>query len=269
MSMYNSAIQILSELALHESGVELPEKAPTSIFEQVMDTLYEIPILNESESVFSVEMVPVRTSNRLGYYLIEMEDLSRYMMTNRIDNVRDAVGNILECNGLHGCYDKVALVIDEASILNELEDLGLPMSDYYKTKPAPTNLGIPVSDGTVYKTKIRQFANSKEVMDVLTGRYGLPLIKKNYTKVGLLGDDYDKPHLDNSQMSEEGNIKVQPGDQVITEKDDKKKEDKKQNSADKNPVSEDASFQHMSAHDLRVQRIRDIMGGKYDDEDLL
>ena len=35
-------------------------------------------------------------------YLIEMEDISRYMITNKISSLKEAIGDILECNGLEG-----------------------------------------------------------------------------------------------------------------------------------------------------------------------
>ena len=51
------------------------------------------------------------------------------MITNRISSLREAVGHILECNDLVGQYDNVALVIDEASILDELAALGIDPKD--------------------------------------------------------------------------------------------------------------------------------------------
>ena len=215
MSIFNTAIQTLSEVAIQESGVTPPQTADDSLLEEFGAMLNNMPSLTEDEMRFDVRMVPVKESTNLGKYLIEMEDLSRYMITNRISSVKDAIGNILECNGLDGQFMNVALVIDEASILNEVDDLGYCLDGKF---PAPQpGLGETIYGRPDAMKYIRRIANTKELLDTLYNTYGIPFIKKNYTQIGLL-----KEETDLSSDKEDVQMKKSPNDEVLHEKDTKK-----------------------------------------------
>ena len=208
MSIFNTAIQTLSNVAIQEAGITLPDVVTTNLAEEMKAKLDGMDYLTEDEMRFTVEMVPVRENRRLGKYLIEMEDLSRYMITNRISSLREAVGHILECNDLVGQYDNVALVIDEASILDELAALGIDPKDG-EYPEVQTGIGQTVFGNPQALRDIRRIANSKEVLDKLFSNYGLPFIKKNYKQVGLL------------ETVEDVKMDAKPGDKVLQEKDKK------------------------------------------------
>jgi len=208
MSIFNTAIQTLSNVAIQEAGITLPDVVTTNLAEEMKAKLDGMDYLTEDEMRFTVEMVPVRENRRLGKYLIEMEDLSRYMITNRITSLREAVGHILECNDLVGQYDNVALVIDEASILDELAALGIDPKDG-EYPEVQTGIGQTVFGNPQALRDIRRIANSKEVLDKLFSNYGLPFIKKNYKQVGLL------------ETVEDVKMEAKPGDKVLQEKDKK------------------------------------------------
>lgn len=213
MSIFNTAIQTLSNVAIQEAGITLPDVTTTNVAEEMIAKLDGMDYLTEDEMRFTVEMVPVRENRRLGKYLIEMEDLSRYMITNRITSLREAVGHILECNDLVGQYDNVALVIDEASILDELAALGIDPKDG-EYPEVQRGIGQTVFGDPQALKDIRRIANSKEVLDKLFSNYGLPFIKKNYKQVGLL------------ETVEDVKMEAKPGDKVLQEKDkDKNKPD--------------------------------------------
>lgn len=213
MSIFNTAIQTLSNVAIQEAGITLPDVTTTNVAEEMIAKLDGMDYLTEDEMRFTVEMVPVRENRRLGKYLIEMEDLSRYMITNRISSLREAVGHILECNDLVGQYDNVALVIDEASILDELAALGIDPKDG-EYPEVQRGIGQTVFGDPQALKDIRRIANSKEVLDKLFSNYGLPFIKKNYKQVGLL------------ETVEDVKMEAKPGDKVLQEKDkDKNKPD--------------------------------------------
>ena len=215
MSIFNTAIQTLSEVAIQESGVKQPQTADNTLLEDFGEMLDNMPSLTEEEMRFDVRMVPVKESRKYDKYLIEMEDLSRYMITNRISSVKDAIGNILECNGLDGQFMNVALVIDEASIINEIDDLGLNISGQY---PAPQpGLGETIYGRPDAMKYIRRIANTKELLDTLYNTYGIPFIKKNYTQVGLLKEESDI----SSDNKEDVQLKTKPNDEVLHEKDTK------------------------------------------------
>ena len=305
MSLFKSAIQTLSQMAIQEAGVAVPQKAEQSLLEDVQMSLSQLPLLNEDESRFSPEMVVVKTSNRLGRYLIEMEDLSRYMITNNLVNVAEAVGNILEVNDLQGQFANVAIVVDEQSINEDMEELGYAVSGAMQTPPK--GLGLAMIGKQEDFSKLRRIANTKQMMDVLTGRYGLPLIKKNYSKVGFLeaaqaakkaaeedvqlkaGDDdkviHEEPKDDDKaskgkKANDEGNGKDFKDDAAKEDKpkykDTGKKDDcadgsdneagKTEQPGDEDPVQESAIFGNMTPHEMEIQRIRDIAAGKYDDQ---
>ena len=304
MSLFNSMIQTLSNMAIQEAGVDIPQAANQSLCEEVVQSLRNLPLLNEEESRWDANMVVVKASNRLGRYLIEAEDLSRFMTTNGISNAKEAIGYILEANGIGGQFHNVAIVIDEASILEDMEELGYAASGSMTTPPK--GLGLAMIGKQEDFSKIRRIANSKQLMDVLTGRYGLPLIKKNYQQVGFLESKDEK-----DPTEEDVQIKKGKDDQIIHEEDPKGKEkgkkdkgkdsecptegdipeetkdDKKKSSksskkdeddgsdneaerteqpGDEDPMQESAFFGQMSAHDLQLQRIRDIAAGKMDAE---
>lgn len=213
MSIFSTAIKTLSDIAIQESSVELPTETKSSLVEEVQEMLDDIPSLNESEMVFDVRAVPVVANSRFNKYLIEMEDISRYMITNKISSLREAVGNILECNDLEGEFNHVALVIDESSILSEMEDLGICCCDNKKypdntdfSKVGKTSFGA--QDNMKY---IRRLANSKQLLDTLYNNYGIPFIKKNYNQVGLLKEE--------AQYAEDVELQKKDKEKVLHEKD--------------------------------------------------
>jgi len=200
--MFANAIKTLSDMALNESGFEVPKNADEKLLEEFKVQVESLPLLTEEEAEFQVYMVPIHQNKRFGRYLIEMEDLSRYMASSNIHNVKEAVCNILNANGLQGQYANTGIIVDENGLLadccpdqNCANDCNAnkPVSkDHFDNSKAMGFNLIKQSD----MNKIRQIANTKKFMDALTGRYGLPLFKKNYDTVGLLkemtGIDEDK-----------------------------------------------------------------------------
>ena len=249
MGLFKSALQTLSEMAINESGLTLPETADATLLEDMQQTLANMTALTEQEMVFPAETVLVRKSERLGRYLVEMEDLSRYMLTNGVVNAKDAICNILEANGIDDAYyTDVAIVVDETSILDEMEDLGYNTPGTLTTPPK--GLGLAMVGQQTDFSKIRRVANTKQLMDLLTGRYGLPLVKKNYKQEGFLEAA--------KQASEDVELKKKQGESVIHEQ-----EPKKNNTAAKdNGVVEESA--DLDPYQIEVQRIKDIMAGKYD-----
>lgn len=228
MAILSSALQTLSEMALMETSIDIPRETSSDICQMLVEDLGQMEYLTEEEMRFDVHMIPIRASKRLGKYLIEMEDLSRFMMTNGISSVKDAIGYILEANNIQGQYHNIGLIIDEDSILNEIESLGYNITtDCWKATPKP-GLGMPLigKDHRDFQY-FRDIANTKQLMDLLTGRYGLPLIKKSYKQIGLLGM-LNNPNLhseengenligDLDESSEDVKIPPKPGYTVLNE----------------------------------------------------
>jgi len=284
MSLFKSAIQTLSEMAINESGLTLPETADRTLLEDVAQMLTNMPALNEDEMRFTPDMVVVRQSDRLGRLLIEMEDLSRYMLTNGVVNVKTAISNILEANDVADRFYDVAIVVDEASILDEMEDLG-HNTDGSMPNPEP-GLGKPIF-GNDQKdfAKIRRVANTKQLLDLITGRYGLPLVKKNYKQEGFLeatqkaseedvelkkGEDQDVIHEEEPEKKDK---KCKECDDDDDDKDDdkdekkSKKSKKKDDDDDDDDEDEEESVEesaNLDPYQAGVQRIKDIIAGKYD-----
>lgn len=282
MSIMKSALNTLSEMALLESSVDIPQETSSDICQLLMDDLSQMEYLTEDEMRYDIRMVPIRASKRLGKYLIEMEDLSRYMMTNQITSIKEALGNILEYNNIEGQYHNVGLIIDEDSILNEIESLGYNITtDCWKATPKP-GLGMPMigKDHRDFKY-FRDIANTKQLMDLLTGRYGLPLIKKSYNQIGLLGvrntnDDLQSDeYADNFIAEETEDVKIQPkdGNTVLQEKPLKKNTarfngagNNQQNTTNPRTVGPSNTIQEsVNPREAYLQQLRDIAAGKYDE----
>ena len=264
--MFNSAIQTLSEMAIADNGTKIPQTTKVSVVEEVKSLLDGLATIPVSECKFTAEMVPVRESKRFGKYLIEMEDLSRYMITNGLSSVTEAIGSILECNGLKGQYHNTALIIDEASILDEMSTLGIGTDDNL-SKWHDAGLGKGLWGDQANVMTYRKFANTKQMMDTFTGKYGIQLIKKNYN-VGLA----------EAAEQEDVQLKVEPTDQVIHDKkfiaDDIESEeigDELDDMMGFGDVENDDSdsdledFQEsVDPHQKHLQYLRDIASGKYD-----
>lgn len=276
--MFNSAIQTLSEMAIADNGTKIPQTTKVSVVEEVKSLLDGLATIPVSECKFTAEMVPVRESKRFGKYLIEMEDLSRYMITNGLSSVTEAIGSILECNGLKGQYHNTALIIDETSILDEMSTLGIGTDDNL-SKWHDAGLGKGLWGDQANVMTYRKFANTKQMMDTFTGKYGLQLIKKNYN-VGLA----------EAAEQEDVQLKVEPTDQVIHEK---PVEAKKLSKADQKFIADDIESEEIGdelddmmgfgdvenddsdsdlediqestdPHQRHLQYLRDIASGKYD-----
>lgn len=217
MGMFSNAIQSLSQLAIQESGVNIPQTADDSLVDEIKARLNSMTPLTEEEIYVPAEAVTVKLSNRLNKYLIEAEEISHFMITNGLTNFKEAVGYILEANDLSGEYHNVAIVIDEDSILDEMDNLGYAVSDFNLQTP-PKGLGLAMVGKQRDFAKLRNIANTKELMDLLTGRYGLPLVKRNYTSVGLLNRTV------HHEAVEETEIKPPKDAKVLHEEDPKKKQ---------------------------------------------
>lgn len=273
MAILNSALQTLSEMAMMESSVDIPTETSSDICQILVEDLGQMEYLTEEEMRFDVHMIPVRASKRLGKYLIEMEDLSRFMMTNGISSVKDAIGYILEANNIQGQYHNVGLIIDEDSILNEIESLGYNITtDCWKVTPKP-GLGMPLigKDHRDFQY-FRDIANTKQLMDLLTGRYGLPLIKKSYKQLGLLGmtgtpnlhSDENGENLigDLDESTEDVQMSKEPGQEVLHEPQSGLPGKNKQppTSLNQQPLKEE-----LSDREAYIKKLRDIAAGRYYD----
>lgn len=81
--------------------------------------------LKESESEYYPEAVPIRETND-GYYMIKLEDLCEYALSNGIDDAYKAVSSVCESNDIYD-KDRIIFGVDETSLLvdPELADTAL------------------------------------------------------------------------------------------------------------------------------------------------
>jgi len=182
MGFFKTAIQSLSDMAIQESSVPLPSTAPAAIVDEFLAEMNMMPSLTDAEMVIPAQAVPVRENSRLHRYLVEADDLAKYMISNHITSIMEAIDNIANANGITLNGSTMALVIDEAAVLQEAEELGFNIGG------SNSNEGNLGTTGLLGKhldiSKFRRFANSKEMIDTVTNKFGIPIVKKNY-KVGL------------------------------------------------------------------------------------
>ena len=273
MGLFKSTIQTLSDMAIQESGTQIPQTAPAAIVDEFLAELEMMPSLNEQEMQFPAYAVPIRESSRLKKYLIETEDLARYMASNKVDDLLEALDDIANANGISLSTDNLAIVVDESAILQEAEDLGFNVGGDNSNEGNIGTVGLlgPHTD----LAKFRRFANSREIVDTVANKYGIPIVKKNY-KIGLVDPKHgDIVHNGNkaalSEAAEEAELKPSKDDEILNEPecdgdndedgigcDDscskgKCKSKKKKSVSESDEVSE-------------LQYLRDIADGKYDDE---
>ena len=250
MGLYNTAFQTLSEMAINENGVDLPQSTSAAMVDELKAMLESMPALDPQDMVFSVQAVPIRESQKLGMYLIEMEDISRFMLTNGYSNILEAVNYVLKENGVYDGAGRTALVIDEASILDEITDLGY---DVGSPDGNPTGLGKGLLGPHTDIDKFRKFANSKELIDQISNRYGLPVVKKNYT-VGLVKEAAEQVYVK----------KKSPTDQVLQEK--PTDIDKKSGASEPANINEEENVID-DPHTAYIKYLREVADGKYDMDD--
>jgi hypothetical protein len=162
-----------------------------------------------------------------------------------------------------------------------MEDLG-HNTDGSVSNPEP-GLGKPIF-GNDQKdfAKIRRVANTKQLLDLITGRYGLPLVKKNYKQEGFLeatqkaseedvelkkGEDQDVIHEEEPEKKDKKCKECDDDDDKDDDKDEKKsKKSKKKDDDDDDEDEEEAVEEsaNLDPYQAGVQRIKDIIAGKYD-----
>jgi hypothetical protein len=257
MGLFNTTIQTLSEMAIQESGVELPQVAAPAIVDEFKASLDEMPSLTEAEMLIPASAVPIKHNSRLDKYLIEMEDLSRFMITNKLTSIMESIEKIGDANGVSLSNRNTALVIDEASILQEMDDLGMNKNG---SNSSDGNIGGIVSKfGGPHADigKWRRFTNSKEVLELITNVYGLPVVKKDYSSI-------QQPPV-KVTVNEDASLEPNPGDQVLNEK-PAKEEDNQPSDPSVGSLKDVGPKNTEQAHQESMQLLRDIASGKFDDE---
>lgn len=281
MGIFKETTQMLSEIAIQENGVTIPKTTSPTVLNDIRSFLESIPSLTEADVYHGVDLIPVkecREPNSKYKYIIEMEDLSRYMLTNNIRNLKEAFCNVLEHNGISNYFHKTAIAIDEASILGEIAALGIDIS-----KPPVTTAGLAkdLLGDYLDLDKFRRFANSKEMLDQVTNKYGIAVVKKSYP-IGLINKPLGESSID--EESETTKMDFPKDAQVLQEKqpkkgccDDKKSfmddlldnivDDEENNIIDHvSGVDESTIEEPMDERSRRIKYMREVFNGLHDDE---
>ena len=160
MSLFKNSTQLIVEMTKGEGGItddDLEVKLNSISFDDVLDDMQSIQM---GELGYKVEMVTVRECKRLGYDLVEMDELAKYMVSNNIRDFKEAVENVAESCGRD--IKKFAIVIDEASIKNSIHE---------------AECSLMCADETFKKAKIGNVVDTKKVLDILYDK-GLNVVKK-------------------------------------------------------------------------------------------
>lgn len=159
MSLFKDGLGLIVEMAKHEAGnsaEDLDLKMTTINFDDLLDDMQSIQM---GELDYAVEMVVVRENTRLGYDLVELDELAKYMYSNKVSDFKEAIENIAECNGRNA--SKFAIVIDESAIREAI-------------KEAECCKG---ADEMFYKAKVEGVVSAKKVLEMLYDK-GLNVVKK-------------------------------------------------------------------------------------------
>ena len=119
MSLYKNSLEILKE-ACDGEDLGLDDADLDDVEVGYEDIVGDIEELDDEELGYTEEMVNVieqQTSNG-NRYLVEADSLAKYMLTQRITDVAEAMGNIAECNKLD--VEAMCLVIESDDYMMQL-----------------------------------------------------------------------------------------------------------------------------------------------------
>ena len=91
----------------------------TNNFNEIMKILDNAEYLTEQESIYYPEMVPIRESNELGKYIIRLEDLVDYSLSNGISDGGYALSQICEASQVN--QEDVVFSVNEVTILEDID----------------------------------------------------------------------------------------------------------------------------------------------------
>lgn len=134
--MFKNGIQMLAEMAKDDRDHSVEDLTAKMAGIKFSDILKDMQKVKCNEVALPKEAVLVRSCERLGLYLVEMGDISKYMQDNEVRNFKEAIHNIAECNDKD--ESKFALVVDEDAINDMIEEAQYaakcPDEEYAKVK---------------------------------------------------------------------------------------------------------------------------------------
>jgi len=162
MSLFKNPMALITEMSRGECPGKCNDDLTVDLthidFSALLDDMQSISM---GELKFTEAMVTVRECSRLGFDLVEIDELAKYMQSNKIRNFKEAIENIAE----HCERDasKFAIVIDESAIKEAIQE-------------AEYTLKCP--DDILRKAKINGIVDTKKVLDMLYDN-GLNVVKKS------------------------------------------------------------------------------------------
>jgi predicted transcriptional regulator len=160
MSLFKDTTRLIVEMAKGDcnglTGEDLEVKLNSISFDDILDDMQSIQM---GELGYTAEMVTVRECSRLGYDVVEMDELAKYMISENIRDFKEAVENIAEaCNRDPKNF---AIVIDESAVRQSLQE-------------AENCRG---ADEIFRRAKVGNVVDTKKVLDILYDK-GLNVVKK-------------------------------------------------------------------------------------------
>jgi hypothetical protein len=158
MPLFKNTVQLITEMSKSENSGLSPEKIDvkmTSIdFKALMKDMESIS-MGDLASTFTAESVAVRHINKLGYDLVEMDELAKYMTINGVRSFKEAISNIAEacCPGGRDPAN-FAVVVDESAIENAIAE-------------AECVCAKGDIDEILRKAKVNDVVSTKKVLDIL------------------------------------------------------------------------------------------------------
>jgi predicted transcriptional regulator len=162
MSLFKDTTQLIVEMAKGTASdltdKDLDVKLTNISFDDILKDMQSIQM---GELAFTAEMVTVRGCKRLGYDLVEIDELAKYMMGNQITDFKEAINNIAKsCDRDPAQF---AIVVDESAIRDAVHE---------------AECSLKCADETFQKAKIGNVVNTKKVLDILYDK-GLNVVKKS------------------------------------------------------------------------------------------
>ena len=113
MGLFKNSLELIAEISKMEAGNTTKIINSKSVGVEFDTVLAGMEKLTPKELTYVPEAVNVHKNKRLDCYVVEMDDLAKYMISANISSFKEAVDNIAEAYSIDS--SKIALCIDEAS----------------------------------------------------------------------------------------------------------------------------------------------------------
>lgn len=143
MSLYKNSLELMSEACKTECGTDDDVESLTldDTKADVDDMLGDADEVDDDELGYTEEAVNLFNSPRLNCVLVEMDNLAKYMITNKITDISEALTNVAEHYEIDPAT--LAVVVESDEYISELIEEARSVKKEFKSKTAQDAKSMP------------------------------------------------------------------------------------------------------------------------------